>query len=231
VRRPLAASPRGGRRAGLAAVAAAWCAVAGLAAAQPAWSVQTVALRDFREAQSAVAELRGLGFPAFTEFTMSAGLQYVRVRVGCTSEREVADAWATLLAPRVVAQAVSVPLEAGPPEGVACVLSEVGFRKPTRWSLVSGPGEVPVFEVAIADQTAFLGFDGAVWRVWQGVAPEPAPAPPSRVVADRLGGVEVVRTSAGDLLCPGRLLVGLGDAAVVELGDAVVACWPEPTPP
>ncbi|MDF1522841.1 MAG: SPOR domain-containing protein [Trueperaceae bacterium] len=232
MRRASTTSPRRGPcRAALAAVAAAWCAVAGVVTAQPAWSVQTVALRDFREAQNAVAELRGLGFPAFTEFTMNAGLQYVRVRVGCTSEREVADAWATLLAPTLVAQAVAVPLEADPPEGVACVLSEIGFRKPTRWSLVSGQGEVPVFEVVIADQVAYLGFDGAVWRVWQGVAPEPAPASPSRVAAGRLGGVDVVRTSAGELLCPGRLLVGVGDAAVVELGDAVVVCWPEPSTP
>jgi hypothetical protein len=203
----------------------------GSASAQAAWSVQTVALRDLREAQGAVAQLRALGFPAFTEFTMSAGLQYVRVRVGCTSEREVADAWAALLAPRLVAQAVSVPLEAAPPEDVACVRNDVGFRKPTRWMLRSGPGELPVFEVAIADHVAFVGFDAGGWRVWQSVAPEPVAAPPSRVVAGRLEGADVVRTSDGALLCPGRLLVGVGDAAVVELGDAVLACWMDPSEP
>ena len=207
-----------------------WVAFAGVVAAlgtglaQTTWSVQTVALRDFREAQGVAAGLRLHGLDAYTEFTMQSGLQYVRVRVGCTDEREVADAWAALLARSLVAEAVVVPMEGPAPRDVACVAAEVGFRKPAHWVLVSRPGELPVFEVEVADHLAYLGYDGLVWRVWQGTAPAPVPASPARVVAARLDGRHVVRSADGRLLCPGRLLAGVGEAAVVELGDAIVAC-------
>ncbi len=198
----------------------------GTTLAQTTWSVQTVALRDYREAQGVAAGLRLHGLDAYTEFTMQSGLQYIRVRVGCTDEREVADAWAALLARSLVAEAVVVPMEGGPPEDVACVSAEVGFRKPGRWVLVSGPGKVPVFEVEVAGHLAYLSFDGLVWRVWQGTAPAPVDVSTPRVAAARLDGRDVVRSADGGLLCPGRLLAGVGDAAVVELGDAIVACRP-----
>ncbi|MFN2322659.1 MAG: SPOR domain-containing protein [Trueperaceae bacterium] len=203
-------------------------AALGTALAQTTWSVQTVALRDYQEAQGVAAGLRLHGLDAYTEFTMQSGLQYVRVRVGCTDEREVADAWAGLLARSLVAEAVVVAMEGAPPLDVACVAAEVGFRKPGRWTLVSGPGEVPVFEVEIADHLAYLSYDGLVWRVWQGTAPAPVAASAARVVAARLDGRDVVRSADGGLLCPGRLIASIGDAAVVELGDAIVACRPAP---
>ena len=201
-------------------------AALGSALAQTTWSVQTVALRDYREAQGVAAGLRLHGLDAYTEFTMQGGLQYVRVRVGCTDEREVADAWAALLARSLVAEAVVVPMEGASPADVACVAAEVGFRKPARWTLVSGPGEVPVFEVVVADHVAYLSYDGLVWRMWQETAPAPTVASAPRVAAARLDGRDVVRSADGGLLCPGRLLAGIGDAAVVELGDAIVACRP-----
>lgn len=211
----------------LAASAALTVAVlAGVGHAQGAWSVQTVALRDYREAQGVAAGLRLHGLDAYTEFTMQAGLQYVRVRIGCTFEREVADAWATLLTRSLVAEAVAVPVDGAPPEGVACVAAEVGFRKPARWALVSAAGDAPVFEVVVADHVAYLSFDGLIWRVWQGAPPAPVAAPSPRVAAARLDGRDVVRSTSGGLLCPGRLLASVGDAAVVELGDAIVACRP-----
>lgn len=196
------------------------------ALAQTTWSVQTVALRDYREAQGVAAGLRLHGLDAYTEFTMRNGLQYVRVRVGCTDEREVADAWAALLTRSLVAEAVVVAIEGDAPEDVACVAAEVGFRKPARWVLVSDPGEVPVFEVEVAGHLAYLGYDGLVWRVWQETAPAPVVASAPRVAAARLDGRDVVRSADGSLLCPGRLLAGIGDTAVVELGDAIVACRP-----
>lgn len=201
-------------------------AALGSALAQTTWSVQTVALRDYREAQGVAAGLRLHGFEAYTEFTMQSGLQYVRVRVGCTDAREVAEAWAELLARSLVAEAVVVPMEGASPSDVRCVAAEVGFRKPARWVLVSGAGEVPVFEVEVAGHLAYLGFDGLAWRVWQETAPAPVEASAPRVVAAVLEGRDVVRSADGALLCPGRLLGGVGDAAVVELGDAIVACRP-----
>ncbi len=201
-------------------------AALGTALAQTTWSVQTVALRDYREAAGVAAGLRLHGLDAYTEFTMQGGLQYVRVRVGCTDEREVADAWADLLARSLVAEAVVVAMEGASPPDVACVAAEVGFRKPARWLLVSGPNEVPVFEVEVADHLAYLSYDGLVWRVWQGTAPAPVAASAARVAAARLDGRDVVRSADGGLLCPGRLVAGVGDAAVVELGDAIVGCRP-----
>ncbi len=201
-------------------------AVSGAAIAQGSWSVQTVALRDFREAQGVAAGLRVHGLPAYTEFTMQGGLQYIRVRVGCTDEREVADALASLLMRSLVSEAVAVPMDGAPPDGVDCVAAEVGFRKPGRWALVSAPGDLPVFEVEVAGHLAYLSYDGLIWRVWQGSAPAAVAAPAPRVAAARLEGRDVVRTRDGGLLCPGRLLASVGDAAVVELGDAIVACRP-----
>lgn len=214
------------RRAGSILVVAVVLATLGTVLAQTTWSVQTVALRDYREAAGVAAGLRLHGLEAYTEFTMQGGLQYVRVRVGCTDEREVAEAWAVLLARSLVAEAVVVPMEGAAPVDVACVVAEVGFRKPARWSLVSGPDEVPVFEVAVAEHIAYLSFDGLAWRVWQGTAPAPVAASAPRVVAARLDGRDVVRSVDGGLLCPGRLLAAIGDAAVVELEDAIVACRP-----
>lgn len=217
---------RGRRRGWGGVVLVAALAALGNALAQTTWSVQTVALRDYREAAGVAAGLRLHGLDAYTEFTMQGGLQYVRVRVGCTDEREVADAWAALLARSLVAEAVVVPMEGASPLDVACVAAEVGFRKPARWTLVSGPSEVPVFEVEVAEHLAYLSFDGLIWRVWQETAPAPVAASAPRVVAARLDGRDVVRSADGVLLCPGRLLAGIGDAAVVELGDAIVACRP-----
>lgn len=211
------------RAAVLLALALGWGSAAH---AQGFWGVQTVALRDYREARGVAAGLALHGLPAYTEFAMQNGLQFVRVRVGCVDDREVADAWAELLVRSLVAEAVVVLLDEPPPAEVACVAAEVGFRTSVPWSLVSAPGDVPVFEVAVAGHRAYLEFDGGAWRIWQGVAPTAVAAAPARVVATQVAGHDVVRTLDGDLLCPGRLLVAVGDAAVVALGDAVVGCRP-----
>ncbi len=193
-------------------------------AAQEAWTVQTVALRDLREAESRASLLGGLGLPAYTEFTMNDGLQYVRVRIGCFSTREVAEAWADVLQQAVVDEAVAVPIEGGLPAGIACVTTDIGFRKPTRWDLVSTANEEPTFEVVIDGSSAYLRYEADHWRMWQGVAPDGLLALPSRVVAARLGGRPVVRVVDGPALCPGRLLGASGEVAIVEIGDLVAAC-------
>jgi hypothetical protein len=218
--------PPGRRRLGYAIALLLVLASLGSGLAQGWWTVQTVALRDYREAQGVAADLRALGLDAYTEFTMRGGLQYVRVRVGCTDGREVADAWAALLTRSLVAEAVVVPVEGPSPADVACVAAEVGFRTPSRWALVSAAGEIPVFEVLVVDHLAYLSYDGLVWRVWQETAPAAVAAPAPRVVAARLDGRDVVRAADGHVLCPGRLLASVGDAAVVALGDAIVACRP-----
>ena len=83
----------------LAVVCCLFAVTASVAGAQSAqtWAVQVVALRDFREAQAAVTELRVLEFDAYTEFVMQDGQQYVRVRVGCFTTREAAEAVAVVM--------------------------------------------------------------------------------------------------------------------------------------
>lgn len=213
------------RAARLACALAGWLACA-LAAAQEVWTVQTVALRDLREARGMAAELQLHGLPAYTEFTMQAGLQYVRVRVGCYLDRDTAEAWAGLLrGGGVVNEAVPVVMDGAPPAGLDCVTADVGFRKPEQWSLVSGAGELPVFEVLVAGHPAYLRFDGERWRVWQGRPPAPEPLPEAaNTLTMQWWGQSIVRMRGGAFLCPGRLLAGLRDAAVVDRGDAVVAC-------
>lgn len=196
-----------------------------LASAQESWTVQTVALRDLREARGMAAELQLHGLPAYTEFTMQSGLQYVRVRVGCYLDRDVAEAWAELLRSHLTQEAVPVVMDEPPPPGMDCVVADVGFRKPEAWTQVSAVGELPVFEVLLGGHQAYLRFDGERWRVWQGRPPAPAPLPEAANAHGRQRwGRPVVELGSGALLCPGQLLAGLRDAAVVEWGDVVVAC-------
>jgi hypothetical protein len=209
----------------LVALAIAWT---GSVAAQEAWTVQVVAFRDLRDATAEVAILRSLGLPAYSEFTMSAGLQYVRVRVGCYATRSGAEAWATLLRGAITRDAVAMPIEAVLPAEVPCIATDVGFRKPGSWSLVSAAGELPTFRVEVGGQLAFLRHDGEDWRLWQAVAPEPAAAPVVPVdVQVRVGsiaGLPVARSVAAGALCPGRLLATAGPVAIVDGGEAVIAC-------
>jgi hypothetical protein len=201
---------------------------AGLTLAQSAWTVQTVAFRDLRQAEAEVAILRALGLQAYTEFTMSNGLQYVRVRVGCYDDRAGAEAWAVLLRGAITRDAVAMPVEAPLPDHVPCLGTDVGFRKPAAWSLVSAPGELPTFQVEVAGAVAYLRHDGEAWRLWQTVAPDPAPAPPTdaerQVRVGSIAGLAVARSVAAGVMCPGRLIATAGPVAIVDGGDAVIAC-------
>jgi len=208
----------------LVAAGALW----GGAAAQTAWTVQTVAYRDLRDANADVAFLRTIGLVAYTEFTMANGLQYVRVRVGCHEGREAAEAWASLLRGAVTREAVAVPAETPPPAHVPCVATDVGFLKPALWSLVSAAGDLPTFEVEVAGHRAYLRHDGEAWRLWQSVPPEPVAAPDvppgQQVRSGVVAGQAVALSADAGPLCPGRLLATAGPVAVVDRGDAVVAC-------
>lgn len=201
---------------------------AGASLAQSAWTVQTVAFRDLRDARAEVEILRAIGLPAYTEFTMSNGLQYVRVRVGCYDDRAGAEAWAVLLRGAITRDAVAMPVEAPLPDHVPCVATEVGFRKPQAWSLVSAPGDLPTFRVEVAGAVAFLRHDGEAWRLWQSVAPEPAGAPPTdadrQVRVGSIAGLAVARSVAVGAMCPGRLIATAGPVAIVDGGDSVIAC-------
>jgi len=208
---------------------ASWLIV--VAAAQDGgWAVQTVALRDLREAQETAAALRDAGFPAFTEFTMSNGLQYVRVRVGCWSAREGAEAVAGLLLAGDAREAVVVPHSPESPR--ACVELDVGFLMPTSWAPLFGPGEAPTFRVELAGHVGHIRHDGERWMVLQGEGvPTPLRVPtPTRPYRDGeiAGGAAVFddRDEPSVLVCPGRLIGQIGVVAIAVWADAVVACRP-----
>ena len=204
-------------------------ALASVAFAQGgAWTVQTVALRDLRQADTVVAQLKNLGFDAYDEFAMNDGKQFVRVRVGCYADRAAAQAAATALARHVTEQAVPAPISPGARVD-HCIREDVGFLKPASWSRVAAGDGLPTFHVQVAGRSADLVFDGSRWVVVQDGSPRPAAA-----VA---GGAAFVSAHPGDvawaaeetpggarLLCPGTLVGHAGNAAIVERAGEVVAC-------
>lgn len=198
------------------------------------WSVQTIALRDFREAQARADILKGHGFDAFTEFTMDRGMQFVRVRVGCFTSREGAEAMAAALRGRITDTAAAVEATPGAPVA-GCVNVEVGFLKPYSWDEVEEPGMAPAFRVEVAGIGAHVAHTGRGWRVLQDGEAVPAldPAlPQERFSQAHVGGVPLVRLEGARgpiLLCPGALINAVGGVAIVDQELALVACSLEPT--
>lgn len=206
-------------------------ATAAAQAAQDApdgWAVQTVALRDYREAQSVAEDLRARSLDAYTEFAMQDGLQFVRVRIGCYTDRAAAESMAAALRSSIVSEAVVVELSPGALVH-ACARSEVGFLKPSEWEPVNDPGAVPAFKVKVAGSDARVVHDGTRWRVIQGLGPIPllSVSAEARFKPLMLGGVPFVAQQFGStsyVVCPGKLLTSVGKVAIVEQGDLLVAC-------
>ena len=197
------------------------------------WTVQTVALRDLREAQATAAALKQSGFDAFTEFAMDAGLQFVRVRVGCYTSREAAEVMAAALRGRITDAAVVV--EASPDAPVAgCVRMDVGFLKPFTWDEVGRAGAAPAFRVVVAGIEAHVTHTGQRWLVLQDGEDVPlmdATLPTGSFWQATVGGVSLIGLEGPGgrlLLCPGLLVNTVGDVAISEQGDALVACSLEP---
>lgn len=193
-----------------------------------AWTVQTVALRDLRQADHVVAQLKNLGFDAYDEFAMNDGKQFVRVRVGCYSDRAAAQAVAEAMAKHVTEQAVAAPIS--PAARVdRCVREDVGFLKPASWSRVQGADGLPTFHVKVAGHSADVVFDGTRWVVVQDGSAPPATAAAASApfVVAHPGDVAwaAEETPGGTrLLCPGTLVGHAGQAAIVERTGEVVAC-------
>lgn len=204
----------------------------GWAAAQssPWWTIQVVALRDFREAQAAVTELRVLEFDAYTEFAMSEGQQYVRVRAGCFTTREGAESLAAVMRGHITAEAEAVEMTAG--AGVSgCVEEEVGFLSTYEWELLDKTSAVPSFRVTVSGVVARLIHDGRRWQVLQGdgevqTQGERADGA-ARIVQRRVAGIPFASLDSLPgpvLLCHGTLLASVADVAIVERTDTIVAC-------
>lgn len=196
--------------------------------AGPRWAIQVVALRDYREAQAQVASLRTLGFTAYTEFAMLDAQQWVRVRIGCFASREAADAMAVALRARITAEAQAVELSAGALVP-GCTEEVVGFLNAYDWRLIDDAGPV-MFAVTVANVTATVAHDGNRWRVVQEDDQIQLPVvatPGASFEPRRIGGVPFVSLMTGTetvVVCPGELVASIGDVAIVERGDQLVAC-------
>jgi len=206
----------------------------GFAAAQELWTVQTVAFPDYRQAQAAEAELKRLGFDAYTEFTMHEGKQYTRVRVGCYTARESAEWLAELLVAGFVAEAAVLPYT-DEAEAAFCVRDEVGFIKPRDWDIQVQDALQIVFRVRVGGHTGYVRLRDGQWRLLTAIEPATSPAavPAVRFEQLSLAGQQVVRarTPSGDrVVCPGRLIWQSGLSVVTDRGSSVSACVLQPGP-
>lgn len=212
-----------------------------------AWTIQTAALRDFRLATQRVERLRAAGFNAYTEFSMADNQQYVRIRVGCFTDRVLAETVAHGLKTYLTDEAVVVPLS----DDAAvqpCVLHDIGFRIPDAWGVMTNePGGI-VFWVEVGNRRGYIAFNGRHWHVIQTEAEASAlrgsswvagygtPVSPMLATATPVSDpVRFVRWSDGSFLQAvtlegQRLMVGQGEvlwqsdsAAVIKTADAVIA--------
>jgi hypothetical protein len=195
------------------------------------WTIQTVAFRDYRDAQAAVEQLQALGFEAYTEFANGAdGLQYARVRVGCFDSKETADLSVQRLAGSYTKEAVAVPMNAGAPVPY-CVRREVGFIVPTTWYLYFTTATEAVFMVDLQGKQAFLKHSGETWQMGQhlgevGVTTVPASVGTSgyfsEVAASPYPQI-LYRSDVTILVSQGKLLWQTANVAVVQENDTIVA--------
>lgn len=203
-----------------------WAATVLSAASADGWTIQTVALRDLRDAVETADDLTSFGLDAYTEFAMWEGEQFVRVRFGCFATREAAEELALHVNGKLVDDAVPVERTPGAP-AVGCLEELTGFLKPAEWRQVAEGA--PAFEVNMAGTTAIIRHTGRRWRINQEDETLPAFAPPTapRFRQGRLLDVPVVEAvfpRRTVVLCPGVLLAEAGDVAVVDRGDRVISC-------
>lgn len=185
------------------------------------WSLQTAALRDATAAGDEVTRLSAWALPAYGTAITRAGVAFTRVRVGCFTSRAAAERWGGALA-RVAPDALPVQI-ASPPPNVPCTRVDVGFRKPGRFALVTPEGTAPLFEVMVAGRVAWIRYEEGRWQMHP-QRPSDLPAAAGTFFQGAVAGQPFVLDGAGRPLCPGRLLRMVGETAIVDDGDAVIAC-------
>lgn len=198
------------------------------------WTVQTVAFPDYRQALTTSGELLQLGFDAYTEFTMSGGVQYTRVRIGCFEGREAAERMAGVLAGLVTAEAVAQPLTPGAPV-TFCVHDDVGFVKPLNWAVETESAHEVTFRVQVGGHVGYVRNANDEWRMLtQPESAQPGANPQAlRFEQITLAGRQLIRTvleTQTFVVCEGRLLWQGEGVAVVERERTVAACRVRPGP-
>lgn len=207
----------------------------GGAFAQDRWTIQTVAFPDYRLAEAEVARLSAFGLDVYTEFTMLDGSQYTRIRIGCFESRPAAELMADLIAGSLTDEAVVQPFTEGAAPAF-CLRNDIGFIKPSEWSVQSQDSQQIVFRVQFGGQTGFVRMRGGQWRLLTALEPADASTATKAVQFEQVtvGGTPALRASISGsdrLVCSGRLIWQAGRTAVVEVGNAVAACTVEPVGP
>jgi hypothetical protein len=197
------------------------------------WTIQTVAFRDYRDAQAAVQQLQALGFEAYVEFSNgSDGLQYARVRVGCFDSQETADLSVQHLIGVYTKEAVSVPLSAGAPVPY-CIRREVGFVTPATWYTYFTTATEATFMVVVQEKQAFLKHDGTTWQLGQNLSEVGvATVPPSVGTSGYFSEVAaspfpqiLYRSDITLLVSQGKLLWQKANVALVQEDDVIAAYY------
>jgi SPOR domain len=197
------------------------------------WTIQTVAFRDYRDAQAAVQQLQALGFEAYVEFSNgSDGLQYARVRVGCFDSQETAALTVQRLIGVYTKEAVAVPLSAGAPVPY-CIRREIGFITPTMWYTYFTTATEATFMVDLQGKQAFLKHDGAVWQMGKNLSEVGVTAVPpsvgtsgyfSEVAASPFPQI-LYQSEVSLLISQGKLLWQKANVALVQESDMIVAYY------
>jgi hypothetical protein len=195
------------------------------------WTIQTVAFRDYRDAQAAAQQLQALGFEAYIEFSNgSDGLQYARVRVGCFDSKETAELTVQRLIGSYTKEAVAMPMSAGA-QVPYCVRREVGFITPSTWYTYFTSASEAVFMVDFQGKQAFLRHDGVTWHMGQTLADIGISTIPPSVtnsgyfseVAASPSAQILYRSEVTLLVSQGKLLWQKGTVAIVQENDMIVA--------
>ena len=139
------------------------CLLTGLAQAQ--WSVQTTALSSAQAAQAQVRALQALAFDAYAH-TPGDGL--TRVRVGCFTERDLAEAYAAAVRRRAGGDARPVRWEDGAAPRL-CLGRDTGFTLPERWGVLSQDSAGVRFWLELGGVRAFAAFTES-WTLAQSEA-------------------------------------------------------------
>lgn len=197
------------------------------------WTVQTIALQNYREAVARQEQLYDLGFDAYVDFGMTNGKQFARVRVGCFTGRVAAQTFADMLRGRVTAEAVPVPLEPGA-KTTYCVERSVGFATPQNWAIHKEvPGAVS-FWVDVQGKRGYLTLGAGGWHLAQDEAELARFLTPNNSAANYPTifreettfniPVTLMQWGAKDfIISSGSLLWQSAYSAVVLEGNAVVA--------
>ena len=220
------------------------CLIFSFATSQQYWTLQTLAVPDTTVAYSLQTQLAAQGFDTYVESTYKNDQYYLRVRLGCFSNKDVAQEFADHVSAVTAREMVVLPFTNGSSPQI-CVQNDLGFLTTNLagyWGLQEQRGAFVTFWVYVANQYAYMTFNSHDWLIYQRPE-EMAAAQPSYYQqptyttqqfrqSERLGlpCVEVMLPSGQTIvLTTGRLVWQFGNSAVIQNGDGVYSYTLEPS--